>query len=96
MSPDPYTDDQFRERVCAWLTANGVDPGNTPVDADPSIADGQLTLRQWVTGPNGHGRVIDPSDPNRLLTKTITVPLLVEPEGDVAEWVRPRCPTCGR
>lgn len=90
-------DHDFRERVCAWLRANDVEPDRTPVDCDPTIADGRLTIRQWVTGPDGnHGRVIDPADPNRLLTETITVPVLVEPDEDIAAWLRPGCPTCGR
>jgi hypothetical protein len=85
----------FRQRVCRWLEANGVDPNKTPMQADASIADGRLTIRQKVRGPNG-GDQLDPSNPNEILTEVITVPVLVEPDKEVAEWLRPKCPACGR
>lgn len=84
-------DYEFRQRVCLWLSANGVDPKRTPVHPDASIADGQLTLRQ-KTQRKGH----DVVDGNDILTHVITVPVLVEPDAEVAEWLRPTCPACGR
>lgn len=94
MSRDPYDDDQFRAEVCDWLRANGIDPARTPIHCDASIADGMLTIRQKV---QRDGRdVFDPADPNRILEETVTVPVVVEPSPDIAEWLRPRCPTCGR
>jgi hypothetical protein len=87
-------DDSFRREVCDWLRANGVDPDHTPMDARPSISDRGLTILQNVQR-DGHD-VVDPEDPNATLKRTITVPVRVPPVGDVAEWLMPRCPVCGR
>jgi hypothetical protein len=88
-------DAEFREAVCVWLRANGLNPNDIPAGACPSIADGQITVGTWVRGENG-GLLMDPADPNYPLRRTVTVPLVEEPTGDVAEWLKPRCPTCGR
>jgi hypothetical protein len=92
-------DDAARRQVCDWLRANGIDPARTPMHPQASIADGRLTIRQKVSrpGPNGGlADVIDPEDPNRILEETITVPVVVEPDGVVVTWLAPRCPACGR
>ncbi len=92
-------DESFRQRVCRWLEANGVDPNKTPMQADASIADGRLTIRQKVTLPGTNGGLVDqldPENPNEILTEVITVPVLVEPDKEVAEWLRPKCLACGR
>jgi len=89
---DPIEDDAFRREVCDWLRANGIDPHRTPMNPDPSIADGRITIRQKVQR-DGRDVILDGFD---VLKETITVPLLVEPEGDIAEWLRPRCSECGR
>jgi hypothetical protein len=93
MIRDAATDEDFRREVCDWLRANNIDPRVVPVEPNLSVADGRITLLckvqrdgRDVIAPNGY----------EVLTETVTVPLLVAPEGDVAEWVRPRCPTCGR
>lgn len=93
MSKDPTTDDDFRREVCTWLEANGIQPRTTPMDPVASIADGMLTLRQKVQR-NGHD-VLDPTG-DGVLTEVVTVPVIVEPTPDVAEWLRPKCRTCGR
>jgi hypothetical protein len=88
---DIEDDYDFRQRVCAWLSANGVDPKHTPMYPDASIADGRLTLRQKVQH-DGHDVVRG----GEVVTHTITVPVLVEPDAEIAEWLRPECPACGR
>jgi hypothetical protein len=90
---DPRTDDEFRREVCDWLRANGLDPRAIPAQPHASIADGQITLLRKVQR-DGHD-VIDQTGYD-VLKETITVPLLVEPTPDIAEWLRPKCPTCGR
>lgn len=91
---NPALDDDFRRAVCDWLRANGVDPMTVPAEPRASIADGRLTLRRIV---QRDGRSVpDPSQAYAVLTETVTVPLLVEPAPDIAEWLRPRCPACGR
>jgi hypothetical protein len=87
----PETDDDFRREICDWLTANGIDPGRTPMNPDATISDGMLTLRQKIRR-NGH----DVVSHGEIATETVTVPLLVEPAPDVAGWLSPKCPTCGR
>lgn len=88
------TDEDFLKEVCDWLTANGVNPSRIPMWATPSIADGKLTIQRKVER-NGRD-VLDPSGAMGVLTETVSVPLLVEPPPDIAEWLAPRCPTCGR
>jgi site-specific recombinase len=92
--PDDHAGLAARRAVCHWLRANGVDPDITPLDPQASVSDGMLTILQKVR--HGGSDVIDPDDPQRILTETITVPVVVEPTGLVATWLAPKCPTCGR
>jgi hypothetical protein len=85
----------YRERICDWLRANDINPNAVPANARASIANGQLTIPLKVQSANGHD-VIDPSDNNRMLTHTVTVPVKVKPDGDVQLWLIPRCKECGR
>lgn len=92
----PETDDAFRREVCDWFRANGVDPGRLPLNPDAAVADGQLTFRRVVWSDLTDTARIDPRDPNSMLTVIASVPLVVEPSPDIAEWLQTRCPTCGR
>lgn len=87
-------DDSFRREVCDWLEANGVSARYTPLDCRASVVDGYLTLLQMVQR-DGHD-LLDPDNPNEILKEALTVPVVVPAQGDVAEWLRPRCPECGR
>jgi hypothetical protein len=69
------TDYEYRERICAFLRANGVDPGRVPVDAYASICDGQLTV-DILADVGGYSA-----------RRTIAVPLVVPPVGDVENWL---------
>jgi hypothetical protein len=91
MARDPHDDYDFRQEICAWLTANGIDPARTPMSPDATISDGRLTIRQKIQR-NGH----DVAVAGEVPTETITVPLLVQPAPDIADWLRPSCPACGR
>jgi hypothetical protein len=98
MSQD-HTDQHFdalRSQVIAWFRANGVDTSRLPQDPHASITNGQLTFRRWVLSEPTGTPMIDPDDRNRLLTETVTVPLVVPPPPDVETWLAPTCPTCGR
>lgn len=86
-------DFEFRQEICDWLRANGINPGRTPVWAAASIADGMLTIQQMV---QRDGRDVVLPGGFEVMTETITVPVVVAPEGNVAEWLLPRCPTCHR
>lgn len=90
--------EDFRKKVCAWLEANGLDPAATPVEPHASIANGMLTLLQKTRRRVASGRMADIVDTTGygILTHTISVPLLVEPDDEVRQWLQPKCPTCGR
>jgi hypothetical protein len=77
--------DDFREAICAWLTLNGVDPKTVPIDSMARIADGKLTLNVWKDGLHQ----VDPTNPDKLLWETITVPVKVPPTYEVEDWLRP-------
>lgn len=81
--------------VLDWLTANDIDPKRIPVDPHMTLDGDQLTTDQKVLGANGRDQ-IDPGDPNRIVRETVTYTITVPPPADVANWLLPRCPTCGR
>lgn len=88
-------DKPFRDRLIAWLAANGIDADQVPAGERPSLVDGRLTLRMYTLNAKGRQQ-IDPIDDNRLLTHTVTVPITVQPDADVLSWLIPPCSTCGR
>jgi hypothetical protein len=88
--------DALQKAVCAWLRANGIDPIDTPRESGATITDAHLTLRQWVRHPQNGNVMKDPDRANEVMTRTITVPVIVPPPPLVEEWLAPRCPTCGR
>jgi hypothetical protein len=90
-----HDDDEYREEVCAWIRALGLNPNDIPMDAYPTVADGRLTIRQYVRSEKGAIQ-FDPNDVHAPLCRTVTVPITVEPSAAVAEWLNPRCPACGR
>ncbi|WP_202237015.1 hypothetical protein [Actinacidiphila reveromycinica] len=81
------TDDR-RQEVCDWLTANGINPNDVPVDADVEIqGDGdQRTLRCEVYVTNEFGDKVRDETGNDIARNHIGVPLAVEPP----EWWEPR------
>jgi hypothetical protein len=84
----------IREQVCDWLRANGINPAHVPADARASMVDGKVTLVMKVRGPNGRD-VIAP-DGDSVLKETRTFPVTVPPPPLIAQWLAPKCPTCGR
>lgn len=88
-------DNELRKQVAAWLSANGLDPNDVPAYGTVTVADGQITTEVFVRNERGK-LVCEPGDPMRPAHRTVQAPLLVEPNAAVAEWLRPRCPTCGR
>lgn len=87
-------DATFRDRLLAWLLANGIDGRYVPAGERPSLADGNLTLRMFTLTESGH-RQFDPVS-DEALTHVATVPVLVDPDDEVSAWLTPPCPTCGR
>lgn len=90
-----HDDDEYREEICTWLRAIGLNPNDIPMDAYPTVTDGMLTIRQYVRGETGTLQP-DPNDVHAVLCRAVTVPITVEPSSAVAEWLNPRCPECGR
>jgi hypothetical protein len=78
-------DNEFRERVCRWLLANGVDPRRTPVDPEIRLDNHQLSVLQKTQAPRG-GDIVAPDGVN-VLKHRITVPLVVTPDADIEEWL---------
>jgi hypothetical protein len=86
--------DELRDQLCAWLTANGIDPKNVPTDARMSWVDGRLTTDMHLLDEDGRKHE-DPTRKNQLARETKTFPAS-QPPPLVATWLLPRCPTCGR
>lgn len=90
-----YTMDTLREHVIAWLAANGIDVKRIPTDPHMTLDGDQLTTDQKVQNAAGHDQ-IDPATSNTIARATVTYTITVPPPPDVANWLLPRCPTCGR
>jgi hypothetical protein len=81
--------------VLDWLTANGIDPSRIPAEPHMTLVGDQLTTDQKVQNDRGRDQ-IDPSDPTAIAREVVTYTITVPPPPDVATWLLPRCPTCGR
>jgi hypothetical protein len=86
-------EDAYRDEIIHWLALNGIDAKDVPAGSRASVADGKLTIEVFklVDGR----QQLDP-DRHGVLRETITVPLEVEPTGNVVHWLTPRCDACGR
>lgn len=93
MSRDIARDDAFREAVVDWLRVNGIDARDIPPDPKATLVGDQLTLLVFLLDENGN-RLWDFGD--KLRTETRTVTITEQPTPYVSEWLRPRCPECGR
>jgi hypothetical protein len=85
MAKHPASD--RREAVCAWLTANGINPRNVPADADMTVEDGPdgRVLRCEVFDLTQDGHVQTDERGEKAAILVATVPLKVEPP----EWWQP-------
>lgn len=86
--------DELRNNVCTWLKANGIDPRRIPDNAYISLADDRLTTEEFLFDTDGKVQMVPGGHESARTTATYTI--TVPPPADVAEWLRPRCPTCGR
>lgn len=84
-----YNDSAFREKLMAWLAANGIaDPGRTvPIAERPSLADGKLTIRLFTLNARGCVQFDLEAADDRPLTHLATVPVIVQPDADVQTWL---------
>ena len=85
-----YKDSAFREKLMAWLVANGIDdPGRTvPIAERPFLADGKLTIRLFTLNAKGNVQFDLQAHDDRPLTHEVTVPVIVQPDADVQTWLR--------
>jgi hypothetical protein len=83
----------LREAVCDWLTANGVDPRNVPVDGELWVdtdGNGIRTLHAEQFETDASGRHVLNERRDEAARRQVAVPLVVEPP----HWWQPhRLPT---
>lgn len=84
--------DAMQAEIVEWLVVNGIDVRSMPAWAIPSIDGDQLTYQVWDLDDDGR-RIQGPDGDPALITKTDTV---TEPSPRIAEWLKPKCPMCGR
>jgi hypothetical protein len=84
----------YRDAICEWLRANGVDPGMVPTDAFATTDGNQCTVEVYRISPKGSMVFNDARGRAERGTTTFTVE--VAPTALVMEWLRPACPACGR
>lgn len=81
------TDWGRRDALCDWLTANGIDPHDVPVDGDLTIVDTDagraIRVEVELRGENG-GVLLDERQ-HQAAREIRTMPLLVEPP----DWWEP-------
>lgn len=71
-----------RESVAAWLDANGIPPGDVPIDADITIEDSHeagrvIHCETFDRTSDGHIQIDDTG--KKAATKFVTVPLKTNP-----------------
>jgi hypothetical protein len=106
MNTNLRENEPLREQVTAWLKANGLNPG--AITNDPIwVADGQIkytsiAIDTTVSHPDDEMPIplLDPSSPNAVLKVAKSVPVTVEPTGQVQQWLDASsaarlCPVCG-
>lgn len=81
------TDWGRRDALCNWLTANGINPADVPIDGDLTIIDTDTgrAIRVEVELRGEDGRVLLDEREHRAARELRTVPLLVEPPS----WFEP-------
>jgi len=94
-NPSLSTMEELYDHVLDWLIANGIDPKRIPADPHMTLYGDQLTTDQKVLGSNGKDQ-LDPANLDTIARETVTYTITVPPPLDVATWLLPRCPTCGR
>jgi hypothetical protein len=71
-----------RQELCAWLTANGIDPNVVPVDADLTIStgpDGTRRIHYEAHVRNENGRITLNERGDNPAIEKLSVPLIVDP-----------------
>jgi|SRR6185369_9272053 len=82
-------------RLLVWLDANGIDTSLIPMEPAMSYADGKLTTLIRMDPGDGKA-LLDPMQEAGLITVTRTFDVTEPPDADIAEWLLPKCETCGR
>jgi hypothetical protein len=74
--------------IVAWLRANGINPGDVPIDAVATIKDGRITCPVYLRRDGS--RYLD-KDRN-VAMGSVDVPLREQPAGIVADWLAGKVP----
>ncbi|MDX2702179.1 hypothetical protein PV350_04870 [Streptomyces sp. PA03-6a] len=76
-----------REQLCAWFTANGVDPHDIPINGDCTIVEenDQRTIRYEAHVRTPDGKLTLNERGTDVATEVRTAPLIVEPP----DWWQP-------
>jgi len=77
--------DGLRDQVCAWLRANGIDPGRIPIDSTLTRSGDQLTFDVYARGADGK-LIFSRSGKNELERASETRTITVEPPPAVVAW----------
>ena len=82
-----HLDRSRSDALCAWLTANGIEPNTVPIDADIIVVDtdGGRVLRCEVEMRGKDGRFVLDDRGDRAAREIRAVPLVAEPP----EWWTP-------
>lgn len=74
--------------ICDWLRANGITPGDVPIEEVPRLANGKITLRVYQRNQAGRHHVTN----GQIATEVRTYPLRKQPPGKLAAWLRGEVP----
>lgn len=85
--------EDLREHILAWLRANGIDPNIVPAEPYMTLDGDRMTTDVYQLDDSGHKMIAPGKD---KLARTVATFTVTPPPADVAEWLRPRCPECGR
>lgn len=88
------TDWGRRDALCDWLTANGINPADVPVDGDLTLVDTDegRTIRVEVELRGEDGKWVLDERENRPARELRTVPLAVEPPPWFEPYEKPTRP----
>lgn len=76
------------ENICAWLTANRINPSTTPADQQILVTEENIEYLEFETTESGHLAIAyNGNDPYRPKVKRV-VPLLSDPENHGVEVYR--------
>lgn len=77
-------------QICAWLEANGIRPGDVPVDEVPEIRDGQIHVTLFRRDAEGR-HYVEPGA-ERAAKVRRSFPLQAQPPPALRPWLAGQVP----